>query len=290
MNHQENNKGKESMETNNEHEETPLTDQDAFKDSPKEEAPKNKFKFFISKVGVGAKIVGGAIGSGLKNVTDKVQSFTDEQELKKKKRKAFENDCQTYLIVGKTNKSGASYLIQAVRFREKNELFFMYDEKDLTEINSHVRLQNTSDGSEIEILEVEKGKTSYYPITIEDMNYEIAGIMASYRLYQATIPSVHITNNSIQNNNINGDNAQISQVITYTQELDTLQSEITNSKVNLFQKKKKEEALNLFGNFKNCVINQKKDESLFKKFLKVLGELGLTVAIKIAETLISKIG
>lgn len=35
------------------------------------------------------------------------------------------------------------------------------------------------------------------------------------------------------------------------------------------------------------VIN---DESLFKKFLKVLGELGLTVAIKIAETLISKIG
>ena len=78
----------------------------------------------------------------------------------------------------------------------------------------------------------------------------------------------------------------ITQVAKQQSDLEAIENAINSYKPNFLQKKKKQEALELYGNFKNCIINKTKDESLFSKFLGILKEVAPTV-IAIAQSLIS---
>lgn len=107
--------------------------------------------------------------------------------------------------------------------------------------------------------------------------------------YEIYIPSSPSTINQTQNQSIiiQGDNSgDITQVAKQQSDLEEIENAINSFKPNILQKKKKQEALELYGNFKNCIINKKKDAGLFSKFLDVLKVVAPTV-IAIAQSLIS---
>ena len=107
--------------------------------------------------------------------------------------------------------------------------------------------------------------------------------------YEIYIPSSPSTINQTQNQSIivHGDNnGDITQVAKQQSDLEEIENAINSFKPNLLQKKKKQEALELYGNFKNCIINKKKDEGLFSKFLDVL-KVVAPAAIALAQSLIS---
>lgn len=109
--------------------------------------------------------------------------------------------------------------------------------------------------------------------------------------YEVYIPSSPSTINQTQNQNIvvHGDNnGDITQVAKQQSDLDEIENAINSFKPNLLQKRRKQEALELYGNFKNCIINKKKDEGLFSKFLDVL-KVVAPAAIALAQSLISSL-
>ena len=107
--------------------------------------------------------------------------------------------------------------------------------------------------------------------------------------YEVYIPSTPSTINQTQNQSIivHGDNnGDITQVAKQQSDLEEIENAINAFRPNLFKRNKKQEALELYGNFKNCIINRKKDEGLFSKFLDIL-KVVAPAAIALAQSLIS---
>lgn len=108
-----------------------------------------------------------------------------------------------------------------------------------------------------------------------------------------TIPIFHnIYNNNqtlINNGNVYGD---INQTINNDlQQLEIIEQAIKSAKTSRFGKiteKKKNEAIILYGDFKNCIINKQPNKTLFEKFLKVIEIVAPTV-VSIVTAIISHI-
>lgn len=244
-------------------------------------SPKKGSNKFISII----RNAGSALEKRIEKSFEKASAYINRKELDKSKREAFYAECDTYLIVRKTDFWGKEYQIKASRDRSAKELFFLNDEPHLSEIHANTRLKNIADQSEIQIQEVDK-KDFYFPITIAEIQYELVGKKASYDFFKAQNMIQNITNSTTQNVNISGTNyGDISQNVNIEQQLAQIEGEIKNCKGRLFAFKKKD-AEQLFGSFKSCILTNQKDENLFKKFLKILGDLSLNIAVSLVKQLI----
>lgn len=180
--------------------------------------------------------------------------------------KRFEADCDTYTI-------GSTKL-----FPDKIKAITIIGEKKLI-LRTHEKLligQVLTDYScnrVIKIVDIDK-KIFNYEVKIGNEKHEVTCQYAYYENYVAPIklrePEIKnittITNNNSLNNSgtIVGD---INQTIV-NDRLANLEK-LENSLVK-YKGKEAKEANKLFGNFKNCVINDKPNKSLFEKFLKAL--------------------
>ena len=116
--------------------------------------------------------------------------------------------------------------------------------------------------------------------------YPIKCYKCKYEMYVAP---AHNTINQTQNQSIviQGNNSgDISQVAKQQFDLEEIKNAINGFNPSFLQRKKKEEAIELYGNFKNCIINKQKDETIFKKFLEILKTVAPAV-ITLATNLIS---
>lgn len=110
-------------------------------------------------------------------------------------------------------------------------------------------------------------------------DYEIGALgtikcyKAYYDIYTEPKPIEHTQINTtiVSNCTVGGDiNINTQQIMS---DLDKLETGIKNTKVGPLHKKDKEQAMFLCGQFKDCVISKKKDQSLFDSFVKVLGAI-----------------
>ena len=260
-------------------EELPTTEQNISQKQPR--------KKFGEKILSGLKTVGNGLKDVANSAKEELKILRENHELEKAKRKAFYLDCETYIIVGKFDAFGNGYQIKARRDRINKELFFLNDESHLSEIHANTRLKNIADYSEIQIQELDK-KDSYHPVVVTDIQYQLTGKRASYELFKEQNMVQNITNSTTQNVTVSGDNyGDISQIINIEQQLSQIEGAINNVK-GLLNAAKKKQAQELFGNFKNCIINRQKNESLFDKFIKVLKDLSLGIAVNLATQLITQ--
>lgn len=121
--------------------------------------------------------------------------------------------------------------------------------------------------------------SSQYPIKCYKCKYEMYVAPAQNTINQTQNQSI-----VIQGNN-SGD---ITQVAKQQSDLEAIETAINSYKPSIFQRQKKSEAIELYGNFKNCIINKKKDETIFKKFLdilKIVAPSVITLAMNLIDCL-----
>lgn len=124
------------------------------------------------------------------------------------------------------------------------------------------------------------------PYSMEGNSQTIPCYLYKYRIKENQPTAVHNTINqslTIQGNN-SGD---INMVAQAEKSLLDIYTAIQNVNPTLFNKGKKNEALQLFGSFKNCIINKQPDKTLFDKFINILKALipsAATIAVSLIQT------
>lgn len=144
-----------------------------------------------------------------------------------------------------------------------------------------------ADNQDFEILETDKKNVIEY--TKDGNSQKIDCFLCEYRVKENTPVVAPITINQHSNVTVNGDSYaeinSVNQAPVQQQLLDELEHQINAYKPRFLKGKEKEEAQTLFLNFKSSVTGVKpKDQSLFDKFIKVLGVVAPT-AITIATRL-----
>lgn len=242
----------------------------------------SKKKSFWNKLGSGIRNTAKKAGDGIKAGIDKVHDWNEE-------RKAVKRATETFEIVGDGTR------VKMFRKIEEKSLYFKQDDKNANKLKSKIILLNTEDNSEIQLLEIDRKTTYFVDLKIEENNKEsriekVPCFKATYKNYKKEVIPINQTINNNQSVVIeqgavlNGDIVQNN----YVEKLNEIELAINSYKPKFFNKSKKEEAIKMFGNFKNCIIKQQKDESLFSKFLKIISDIAPSV-VSIVVALISGI-
>lgn len=277
---------------NNENQEIPKEENESIDNqevSPETDVPKKK-NFFKSATNF--------VASKATNIKDKVISKYESIQLQQAINSMFYLKCETFIVVELLDSSILSvflpYELKAIRNAEEGFFYIKADEKILEKLKSGMTLTAKSDEATFNILEKDMFSTISVSVSIGTETYEVECYRIKVKLQEKKSPQLPIqvinnTTNNQQSLTVNGNDNQVNQSINVEQQLAQIEGDINKCKGGLFGGGKKKEAKELFGNFRDCVINQKKDEPLFQKFLKILGELSLTVAVEATKILIARI-
>lgn len=170
---------------------------------------------------------------------------------------------------------------------ENNFIFFKQGSRGENLIFSGTVLKNIEDASEIQILMVDRRKVEQREITFNDKVETIPCFKATFKHYEEKEKSSTIQNfiNSqtvtVESGATTGDINQINNI----EKLNQIEEGLKNFKPSMFQKKNKEDAIKMFGSFKECIVNQKRNETLFQKFIKVLGVI-TPILVPVVQSLI----
>lgn len=195
-----------------------------------------------------------------------------------KSKIAFKQQSYEYEIVGQ------NAFIQAFRDNiEDSCVFFKQNDKNEKFILSGSILKNVEDNSKIVITAIEKKKVEQKTIIVDNLQKQIPCYKAKFAEYKETTKfEQNITTNQTINleagATVNGDINQINNL----EKLNQIEKELSAYQPNLFKRSQKAEAIKLFGSFKNCVLNNQKDETLFNKFLKIISDIlpSLVIIVK----------
>lgn len=184
----------------------------------------------------------------------------------------FENDAEYYKHIN---------YIFAIKLADKQCLIVRKDDK--------LNVNQVLSGKQNQALQIVDFEDKTIPYPSSDNQYPIECIKYFYKPYSKPV-SPHIQN--ITNNQtvtVEGNNSgDITLVADFSTQLAELEKAINDSHPSFFYKKKKEEAIKLYGNFKDCVINRQKDKSLFDKFKDVL-KIIAPAAVSIVTAIIGSI-
>lgn len=218
------------------------------------------------------------------SLLDKAQKKIDAHQETKKNNQDFEQSAIRFTIFNDKMKNGDfSDAVQFFAIKSMQDHSLLVRIKDKLIVNTVIV---SNEGSFI-IRDVDSKTLFDYPLD----NSSTCPIKCYKCLYEGyTAPTASVVNNTVnQSMTIEGDaNGDITQIATLQSDLERIESEIQKFKPTLFNKKKKDDAIVLFGNFKNCIINKQKDESLFSKFLEVL-KVVAPAAISLATALIQSL-
>lgn len=128
------------------------------------------------------------------------------------------------------------------------------------------------------------------PYTKEGNDQVLECYHVKFELIQNEKPIANTTNVT-QILTIHGDNNGEANLTTVVKDqLEKLEETIRNYKPSLFGKGKnlQNQAIEMYGNFKNCIINKQKNQTLFDKFIKIVSSF-LPTAVPLITALISSI-
>lgn len=222
---------------------------------------------------------------------DKVTDFIEDRNFNTNIINEFEKRSVLYDILNTKDFFNQNKSFRAIQNIDEKSLLVPCNEKNLSYIRSNVILLNYSDCSKIKISQIDLINKVEYIVSYMGQTKIIPCYKAHYELVQKNEqPTNHIVNNttiSLGDNNSGSVTVNNSPSISIiNQQLSELHKYIEDFKPNFLDKHKKTEAQTLYITFKDCIINKKKDETLFNKFLKVLKVISST-AVKIAQLLIA---
>lgn len=256
------------------------------KQSSKNQSKSNNL---FNKVACGVNNFGKNTLNGIKNTVSNAkniaQNAIDKHNALKEIRKKFEQEATIFFMWENTDKNGTNNrlkTIYAIKFPQESYLLLLKSDS----INIGTVL-SADKGQSFIVTDLDDKTIINYPLN-EQVPYYLDCYKVFYQFYQTKSPTVvqQIQNQSVT---IHGNNSgDITLVAKQQDDLNTIESAIHSYKPNLFDKWKKNQAIELFGNFKNCIINKQKDQTLFDKFIKVLEVIAPSV-VSIAKTLISSI-
>ena len=222
------------------------------------------------------------LSKGLKGLNEiKNQSVKGFNELKKvairayegikdsiEFKNAFNEETYEFEVLGAFNKLNQQIKIRAFRLIDENELLFKCDDNDIKRILSGTILKTVKDYSLIEITMIDDKKQVNYKLLVKEEECNVPCFKAKFKLYENKKQVINNVNQSISisNSTIHGDVNQINEI---NNKLDELENLLKNAKPGLFGKAKsnQQDAIKLYGSFRNCVINGKKDDPIIKKFI-----------------------
>lgn len=223
--------------------------------------------------------------------------LTDSHEKKKFEKalnNAFEECAETYTVLDllESKKIFQKYTVYGIRNSTPNTILIRKDDPLFNKLTANMEMTASSDLACFRILEKDSFNTIDYKIQVNNEDFFIQCYAIKVKLMErekTSIPSQNVTNIQqsivVQGNN----SAPINQIANVEEQLNKIEGDIKNCKGKLFSNNKRE-AEKLFGSFKDCVLSNKKNDSLFDKFLKSLKSLALDAAIVIAKQLIVQLG
>lgn len=220
----------------------------------------------------------------IKNAGSQLAAFVknefDEMQEKSARKKHYEDNTETFFRLDANDT--LQEMFHAIRDIDNKVLYIASVEKNLASIKSGVNVK-CPDSSVIVVSQV-----SGEPSTQNIKGIDFECIKVTYKLKEE-IPHFEQTvyNKATTNIEIGSNYGDIS-VINYMSQLDALEAEIKNAKSGIFGNGKKKEAIQMFGNFKNCVLNRTKDKTLFDRFvdlLKSVAPAAVTIATNIIKNL-----
>ena len=240
------------------------------KENEKTEVAESPEKELTSKSGILKKITN-SITTGGTIIKNKANEAINELKEKHSLEKHFNVGGVTCINVntGKT--------FQALKNMNNNTLLVP------TKVKLELKSIIISNGQTFEIIDSDFQEIPY---SIESNSQTIPCYLYKYRIKENQSTAVHNTIN--QSLTIQGNNSGDINMIAQTEKsLSDIYSAIQSVKPTLLNKGKKNEALQLFGSFKNCIINKQPDNTLFDKFiniLKVLMPSAATIAVSLIQT------
>lgn len=240
------------------------------KENEKIEVAESPEKELTSKSGILKKITN-SITTGGTIIKNKANEAINELKEKHSLEKHFNVGGVTCINVntGKT--------FQALKNMNNNTLLVP------TKVKLELKSIIISNGQTFEIIDSDFQEIPY---SIEGNSQTIPCYLYKYRIKENQSTAVHNTIN--QSLTIQGNNSGDINMIAQTEKsLSDIYSAIQSVKPTLLNKGKKNEALQLFGSFKNCIINKQPDNTLFDKFiniLKVLIPSAATIAVSLIQT------
>lgn len=247
-----------------ENDERPALNQNDCSDVPP--VPKDKFKSTLRRWGTKISNAGKSIAS---NVETRLEAHSIHVALNEK----FEREA-TEFTIGRSQK-----VIHAIKNMDEQRLYIRV--KDAVIVGD---ILASSSAGAFDILESSAPTEYDYPLD-SSSPYPIKVYQYRYETHRAT-PTPTIHNN--QTVNITGNNTVGDIILTQKTDLDGLKSAINNYKPSLFTKRKHEQVIEMYGKFETCVLNGKKDQTLFKKFLSLLQVIlptAATIAVEIINSL-----
>ncbi len=233
----------------------------------------------ISQVKTFAKDKIQKLGTAIGNKIDEVQAHNAWN-------KQFELQASEYAVLPLNFESDDEYYkhikhFHAIKIAEKQCMLIRKFDK--------LNVNQVLFGKQNQALQIVDFEDNSEPYPSADAQYPIECIKYYYKPFSKPVSQAiqYITNNqtvTVGDNN-SGD---ITLVADFSSQLEEIKTAINNYKPSLLNKKKKDEAIKLYGKFENCVINKQKDQSLFDKFLEVL-DVVAPIAVSIVNTIITAI-
>ena len=214
-------------------------------------------------------------------IIDKINNFIDKTEAQNELKKQFDKQAAEFIVLSKEDPS-ASYLIKAIKFPESSSALIMKNENVLPGmiIIDHNKVA-------YKITDLDSNLFDYPPDGTSD--YHLSCKKFFYKLYEKPVYNQQTINNTV---NISGNHNNVGSITINSSTLDALseiEKAIKSSSTSFFHKKNQKDALILFASFKDCVLQQKRDDGLFAKFLKVMEAIVSSTIIGLVQGLIASI-
>lgn len=207
--------------------------------------------------------VGKKVAKMTKEEADKIKSSIDF-------KKEFIKETYEFEIEG-TNGS-----FRGFKNPDNDVIYFRVEDKNVRKyVKSNSILIRTSDNLKLSVLSVETKKVENGTLVVNGAEIPISLFTIQTKLYEKErITSV--TNKITQTMTISGSTIQgnIQQINDLTNKLNDFEHQLCTYNPGLLSKKSHVEAVKIYGDVKNSIINGQKENSIVQKFLALLGKLG----------------
>jgi hypothetical protein len=223
----------------------------------------NKVGGFIKSIGKGLVNTGKKVGEWTKDELEKIQ---DEIEFKKE----FNKETHEFKV------DGTSETLRGFKNPEENVVYVRVQDEKITKfVKSDSILVRTSDNLRLHVISVETKNVVNGSLNVKGENVPIALFALHTKPYEKEKIST-VVNNVTQTLSISGSTIQgnVQQISDLTNKLNEFERQLRSFKPSIFAKSTYTEAVKIYGEVKELIINEHKDSPVVFKFIDLLGKLG----------------
>lgn len=205
--------------------------------------------------------------SVIKSGIESTKDYTNKKIEVVKKNIAINNLAYNYEILGQN----ATVKIYRVNIDDSYIYIKQADKNEKLVVSGSI-LKNLEDQSKVKVIMVERKKVEQLQLEINGKFETVPSYKISFKNYEEAKTTPYTQNITTTQTISIGEGATTGNInqINNIEKLNQIEDALNSFRPNILQRKQKEEAIKLFGSFKNCILKQQKDEKLFDKFIKVV--------------------